>query len=402
MDKRTYTRSELVERALPAVIICIAILTVGAYAQDEQWLQYHSAREVRLVGFSSSYRTLEITTEKPDGVEMPQFQSDDPVFAKWLSPMVQNGYIWIALDRTHKNGLHDNMYIDSNGNGNLSDETAVSAYRTTQNYTYFGPVKVVFQIEDGPVTYHLNFRFYGPADDSRKRLYASAGGWYEGDITVNGDKKHCVLFDYNANGTFNDKSLEPGDSDRIRIAQAGSQDTCFVGNFIEVEGNFYEPEIARDGAFIKLAEAKDIKSGKVRLPESVTGLSAGGENGLFNVKLENGTGSLPVGKYRITEWAVERKDDKGTLWKLQGTQAGGQGDLEIAEGKETELTVGEPIVSSLTSTLREGTYYFNQSLRGRDNERITLIRNGARPQAPKLSIKNKDGTYDRTYSFSYG
>ena len=394
----------MAKRTFPGcvIIIFIALLAITANGQDEQWLQYHSAREVRLVGFSSSYRNLDIVTEKPDGVTLPQFKSDDPVFAKWLSPMVQNGYLWMALDRTHKNGMHDSLYIDSNGDGNLNDETAVPAYRTTQNNTYFGPVKVVFQIEDGPVTYHLNFQFYGTADNSRKRLYASSGGWYEGDVTINGVKKHCVIFDNNANGTFNDKSLEPGDSDRIRIGKESSQDTRFVGNFIEVDDKYFKPEIARDGAFVKLAEANDIKFGKVRLPESVTELSIGGENGLFNVKLENGTGSLPVGKYRITEWAIERKDNKDTLWKLQGTQPGRKADLEIAEDKDTELTVGEPIVSSLTSSLRQGTHYFSQDLRGRDNERITMTRNGARPQAPKLNIKNIDGTYDRTYSFSYG
>ena len=383
------------------VIIGIFVLAIGARAQDEQWLQYHSAREVRLVGFSSGITNLEVTTEKPSEVELPQFKSEEPVFAKWNTPMAQSGYLWIALDKTHKQGMHDILYIDSNGNGRLDDETAVATYRTTQSYAYFGPVKVVFQVEDGPVTYHLNFRFYG-SDASRRRMYASSGGWYEGDITVNGEKQHCVLFDGNANGTFNDKSLEAGKSDRIRIGATSSQDTRFVGNFIEVDGTLYEPEISRDGAYVKLAEAKDVKYGNIRLPESVTQLSAGGENGLFIVKPDNGTGSLPVGKYRINEWALERKDDKGTRWKLQGIQPGQKGDFEIAEAKETELLVGEPIVATLSSTLREGTHYFNQALRGRIGERITLTRNGARPQAPKLNIKSKDGTYDRTYSFSYG
>lgn len=384
------------------VIISLVVLTVGAKAQDEQWLQYHSAREVRLVGFGSSSQNLEIITEKPAGVELPQFKSEDPVFAKWSSPMVQNGHLWIALDRTHKNGMYDNLYIDSNGDGRLKDETAVTTYRTTQKYSYFGPVKVVFQIEDGPVTYHLNFQFYGSADSSRKRLYASSGSWYEGDVTIKGTKKHCVLFDNNANGTFNDKSIETNKSDRIRIGEKSSQDTRFVGNYIKVDGTYFIPEIARDGAYIKLAEAKDIKYGNIRLPESVTEISAGGENGLFIVKPENGIGSLPVGKYRITEWAVERKDDKGTRWKLQGTRSGKEGNVDIAEAKETELLVGEPIVATLASSLREGTHYFDQALRGRDGERIMLTRNGAQPQAPKLAIKSKDGTYDRTYSFSYG
>jgi hypothetical protein len=370
-------------------------------AQEQQWLQYHSAREVRLVGFSSGIRNLEVTTAKPAGVELPQFKSDEPVFAGWSTPMVKGGYLWIALDKTHKQGLYDSLYIDSNGDGNLSDETAITAYRTTQSSTYFGPVKVVFQIEDGPVTYHLNFQFYG-SDDNNKRLYASSGGWYEGDITVNGAKKHCVLFDGNANGTFNDKSLNTGECDYIRIGESSSQDASFVGNFIKIDDTLYEPQIARDGACIKLAEAKDVKYGLVRLPESVTQLSAGGENGLFIVKPENEISSLPVGKYRITNWTVERKDDKGTQWKLQAVWSGGKGDFEVAEAKETELSVGEPIVSSLTSRLQEGTHYFSQALNGRDGERITLTRNGAQPQAPKLNIKSQDGTYDRTYSFSYG
>jgi hypothetical protein len=392
------------KRAFPgyAVIICIALLTIAAHAQDEQWLQYRSAREVNLVGFGSNYRNLEIITEKPDGVALPQFKSESPVFAKWLTPMVQNGYLWIALDRTQKNGMHDKLYIDSNGDGNLSNETAVSAYRTTQNYTYFGPVKVVFQIEDGPVTYHLCFRFYGSADSDTKRLYASSAGWYEGDITVKGAKKHCLLFDYNTNGTFNDKSLIASESDRIRIGQANSQNTRFVGNYIEVDGTYFMPEIARDGACIKLAEAKDVKFGKVRLPESITELSVGGENGLFAVEPENQVASLPVGKYRIVTWVIERKDDKGTSWKLQAIQPNKETDFEIIGDKETKLSIGEPIKSNLTSSLQGSTHYFQQSLRGRNFESISLTRNGARPQAPKLNIKNKNGTYDRTYSFSYG
>ena len=392
MAKNTYIRL--------TVIISLVFLTTCVYAQEQQWLQYHSAREVRLIGFSSGLSNLEVTTEKPAGVELPQFKSDEPIFAKWSTPMVEKGCLWIALDKTHKQGLYDNLYIDSNGDGNLSDETAVMAYRSTQSSTYFGPVKVIFQIEDGPVTYHLNFQFYG--SDDNKRLYASSGGWYEGDITVNDVKKHCVLFDGNANGTFNDKSLNAWESDRIRIGESSSQDASFVGNYIMIDDKLYEPQIARDGACITLAEAKDVKYGLVRLPESVTQLSAGGENGSFIVKPENETASLPVGKYRITNWIVERKDDKGTQWKLQAAWSGGKGDFEITKAKEATLDIGEPIQSSLTSSLREGIHYFSQSLNGRDGERITLTRNGAQPQAPKLNIKSKDGTYDRTYSFSYG
>ena len=213
--------------------ISVLILTSAAGAQDEQWLQYHSEREAqRIIGDMASSR-LEVTSEKPQDVQLPKFKGTQQFFTKWSTPMVESGQLWIALDRTHEQGQWDRLFIDSNGNGHLNDETAITAYRTDQYYTYFGPVKVVFEGEDGPVTYHLNFQFYNRNERSRG-LYVYSGGWYEGDITVAGAKKHCTLIDQNANGTFNDKSLNAAECDRIRIGKKGGRDTCYVGNFIEV------------------------------------------------------------------------------------------------------------------------------------------------------------------------
>lgn len=387
---------------LSLIVISVFILTANVYAQDEQWLQYYSAREVRLAGFSANHKKLEVITDKPAGVELPQFKSKDAIYTKWTTPMVESGYLWLALDKNHERGQHDILYIDSNGNGNLNDETAIRAYRITQNSSYFGSLKVVFQIEDGPVTYHFNLRYYSSGGNRRIRIYTIPGCWYKGDITVDGKKERCVLFDHSVNGTFNDKSLEPDDSDRIRIGEPDNQATRYVGNYIEVGGKLYRPEIARDGAYIKLTGAEDVKFGSVRLPESITEFSAGGENGLFTLKPENRTASLPVGKYKVSDWTVERKDDKDTQWMLTGNQYGGKGYFDIDGAKEVELGIGEPIFSTLEASFRDGTHYFSQSLRGRDGERINLYRNGTRPQAPKLNIKSEDGKYDRTYSFRYG
>ncbi|MHC4144661.1 MAG: hypothetical protein ACYSUD_07780, partial [Planctomycetota bacterium] len=208
--------------------------------------------------------------------------------------------------------------------------------------------------------------------------------------------------DQNVNGTFNDKATEAHECDRIRIGKKDSRDARFVGNFIEVDGVLYRPEIARDGAFIKLTGAEDVKSGTIRLPESITELSAGGENGLFTFKPENGIGSLPAGKYRINYWAVERKDDQGGKWKLKGSLFSKEGSFDITAGAETRLSVGEPIISTIEAQSQKATYSFSHNLKGRLGERIELTRNGSRPRAPKLNIKSKDCAYDRTFSFEYG
>jgi hypothetical protein len=382
-----------------ALGLALLISATPADAQ-EQWLQYYSAREARQIVSDMGLQGLELSTEKPGVVELPEFKTDSPLFAQWSTPMVKSSRIWIALDRTSEHGPHNLLYIDSNCNGHLNDETPVTSYRIEQDRSYFGPIKVVFDGEDGPISYHLNFEFYSREDNTY--IYISSGGWYEGNITVEGAKKHCVLIDYNINGTFNDKSLEPGDCDRIRIGKKDSRDSRFVGNYIEVDGVLYQPEIAQDGAYIKIEKAKDVTFGNIGVPQTITIFAAGGENGLFTVKLEKGIGRLPVGKYRINQWEIERKDEKNNSWKLKGQWFRQKGDFEVTEASQTNLKVGEPITSTLQAREKDSTHYFDQNLVGQLEERIELTRKGAQPRAPKLNIKSKDGSYDRSFAFEYG
>ncbi len=378
----------------------LLILTSPAKAQDEQWLQYHSSRDSwQLLGdIVASYP--EVVSEKPKEIELPDFKGEELFFARWPTPMVASGVLWMAFDRKSRDGPHDLLYMDLNGNGSLADESALEAYERDERNAKFEPVKILFEGEDGPTTYHLNVTFY--RSPNRTSLVLWPAGWYEGAIKVAGTKKHCVLIDHNANGTFNDKSLEANKSDRIRIGEKGDRDTRYVGNFIEVDGTLYKPEIARDGAYIKLSKAEDVKFGNIRLPETIIEFSAGGENGLFTLKPDKGTGSLPVGRYRINYWAIERKDEKGKKWKMQGEGFSNKGNFDITEGAEKSLEIGEPIISTIEPQNRSGTRVFRHNLKGRLGERIELTSDGTRPRAPRLNIKSKDGTYDRTFSFEYG
>lgn len=393
MGKRTYI--------LLTVGIGLLIFASATRAQDEQWLQYHCQREAQRIVGNMGIATPKIRTHKPEGVEMPQFKSQRMYFTQWATPMAPSGKLHIALDRTKEQGRCDRLFIDSNGDGHLNDEDAIKAYRIEQHYTYFGPVKIVFEGEDGPLVYHLNFRLYDYNEQNR-RLYIYSGCWYEGDITVAGVKKHCVLIDQNVNGTFDDKSLEAHKCDRIKIGRKNAADTCYVGNYIDIDGVLYNPEIAQDGAYVILRKAEDVKFGDIQLPETITEFSVGGENGLFTLKPEKGTASLPEGKYRVNYWAIERKDDQGRRWMLKGSSFSNKGSFEINYAKQTQLSIGEPVVSTIRARNTGATYSFSQELKGRLGERIELTRNGARPRAPKLHIKSKDGSYDRSFSFEYG
>ena len=79
-----------------------------------------------------------------------------------------------------------------------------------------------------------------------------------------------------------------------------------------------------------------------------------------------------------------------------------QGLFDISKSKQAELTIGEPIKATLGVQKKNDRYSFDQNVKGSHGENIDIKRNGSRPRAPKLHIKNKDGSYDRSFNFKYG
>ena len=95
---------------------------------------------------------------------------------------------------------------------------------------------MVFKGEDGPITYHLVFRFY-QFDNNAAELLASSGGWYEGMVNFDGVKKHLKLIDGNVNGAFNDMASDPYDSDRVEIEGDKTETNCFWARCWKWTGN---------------------------------------------------------------------------------------------------------------------------------------------------------------------
>jgi hypothetical protein len=395
-------------RFYASTLLLLLVLASVAAAQGEQWLQYRSAAEARQIVGDMNYSYRQFSSAKPEeGVKLPEFKAE-PLFWDWETPMVASGTLWLAFDKSNPNGPYDRLYFDGNANGDLSDDAACEPYRRESSMATFGPVKVVFQTADGPVTYHLTVELR--SDSGQSHCLLTPACWYEGPITVGGVKKHCVLIDYNVNGAFNDKSADFEQCDRIRIGppaslgvgDGGGRDTRFVGNFIEIGDKLYRPEVAKDGAFVILAEATDVSWGTVRVAENITSLGAGGVNGLFIRKPENGVVKLPVGDYRVEHWSIVKNDDRGARWELRGTGLRESAAFTVAADQEKEVPVGEPIYS-LAEYRRSGSFYaFSQRLEGRHGERIELMRNGSQPPPPKLRIRSRDGAYDRGMSFEYG
>ena len=381
-------------------LVAMAAATT-ALAQKEQWLDYHIDREGR------GYRNLTLTTSPPPGIKLPKLNAQ-PYFAHWITPFDPAGR-WLCLDRTKKSGLYDRVYFDTTGNGRLDDKTAIGTWRSDQYSAFFEPVKVVFKGEDGPITYHLVLRFM-QYDVGNANLMSSSGGYYAGKVDMGGKKRRIELIDENVNGTFNDLASDMGDGDCVR-AEGDKLGQRYLGKMLELEGQFYLTEVARDGAFIKLQKAQDVVLGQMRVPEAITEFTALGENGHFVRKPAKGEFTLPAGMYRIHQWKIDRKDAKGAAWELSGNNFDDSARFEAAATKPLSLQVGEPmraVMQIAEPATRPGArevakqVAFSLRFQGRYGETLDIMQGNQRPRGPRLTLTSLDGTYRYTNTFEFG
>ncbi|MBE0535112.1 MAG: leucine-rich repeat domain-containing protein [Phycisphaerae bacterium] len=151
------------------------------------------------------------------------------------------------------------------------------------------------------------------------------------------------------------------------------------------------------------ASAGDSATGKLAWKGEIDSFMVSRKNCFIRVAAADEGVELPAGEYRLAGWESEKKDAEGVRWKMAATsRAADKGAFTINDGQTETLEIGEPVVATLTANKGRSGYTFGQGLTGRMGESISIVREGARPAPPKLHVRNKDGSYDKTFSFEYG
>jgi hypothetical protein len=140
--------------------------------------------------------------------------------------------------------------------------------------------------------------------------------------------------------------------------------------------------------------ADEPQFGRVALPQGMT------------IELHSsitGTGAaaaLPAGRHTVYQWSLRRTDEQGVPWMCQGYVPNSKNGLDVVPQQEMTLSVGEPLVSVVTAVRRGPELTFSHHLEDRSGESVRLYRNGVAAPEPKLRIKNADGSYDQSLSFT--
>ena len=383
-----------------AVFLVNIFLLAAIVSAAPQWLNYCTSDSARDI-LSGSTRNVELSSTKPDGLQLPELKCDSPRFAKWSHKMADEKPRQIILDRQKKYGKYDIMYFDSNGDGAITaDEQYTGKPRDEYNVYYYG-IPAYFETTDGQVTYHLNFYFYSYRSDY-ERLYIQNGCWYESHINIDGTPTKCMLIDSNLNGSFNDIS-ENFDSDRVIIGDGDDKFETRVGKYLEYKNKLYELNVAKDGAYIELAFADNVNYGQLEIPTHVSTFVCGGTYGMFRRdNITDGKVSLPVGQYKVRSWNTSAKDSAGKDWLMGATWYSNDNVFEVKDYDVARIDAGKTVFSTLNVSFNNGAFNFNHQLAGNNGESVTLTKSGNRPDAPKIRIYNRDRTYDRTFSLEYG
>ena len=69
-----------------SLVVTVSSMPPTAAAKEIQWLVFRSAREAGRLTGQMNRRGLDLTDEKPEGVELPEFQNDRPLFGRSRRP----------------------------------------------------------------------------------------------------------------------------------------------------------------------------------------------------------------------------------------------------------------------------------------------------------------------------
>jgi hypothetical protein len=409
--------------------VFFSALAATGFAADDQWLQYKVSENLWQSQTDVRRQPLDLTETAPAGVALPKFTGARQLFAKWPTPMAKDGFRWIALDFPAADEVSCTAYADTNGNGSLADEEGI--VQSADGCGCVGPIKFTFDSPDGAVTYHMLLTHCvdqgqpGAASivalksmPKRHFLFATSACLYEGDVTVDGKKYKCALYDFNCNGTFDDVSADPLQADRIKITTDAAERLHAPGKYIQIGGRLYHPAPSRDGASISFASVGDVPTGRIATAANVGQVALGGENGILYFDMKDGRADVPVGKYALFRWQTDRRDKSGVEWKMSGFDFPQAVTVDVAADAPARLDCGEPAkawigVEKVASGGGGGgggggvgggeDWRAGVCLMGRSGETVKIaMGNGSAPPAPNLRIANADKSYNETYRLEYG
>lgn len=277
-----------------------------------------------------------------------------------------------------KSIAYNRLYFDFNHNGDLTDDKVIEA--EPQQHLVFDR-----NLDGGPQSYaqiqfprinvtidadgtKLDYAFFmrGVVQGARDYSYASiqinAAAYREGEITLDGKKRHVVLIDFNSNGRFDDAikvstayrspegQIYPEQGDMLLVdpdaSNAGlaspydvtsGSNRHYLSKLVNIDDHYYDLKVSPAGDKLTLSDSS-VALGNVTNPNDGFRAVIHGDAGFLRIHGDKGTPvPVPEGQWKLLSYTIDRTGMQAPSEPAEKkAEAGKQGSLLDALAKKME------------------------------------------------------------------
>lgn len=237
---------------------------------------------------------------------------------------------------------YNRLYFDFNHNGDLTDDKPVAGGVGQRNVydaqTYcnleFPRIDVAFDADGVAMNGSFFVRGYINASQEwcNVALQFSAGSYREGEITLDGKKRHVYLVDFNSNGRFDDQTTiikvrrgnnrpeeaypqygdmllidpENDKSNRISPYEVTSADSRhLISKLVDIDGKFYDVKVTPAGDRLALSPA-NVEVGSITNPNANFRAVIYGDQGILKFcGTKDAPVAVPVGDWQLLSYTID-------------------------------------------------------------------------------------------------
>ena len=360
------------QRLVAALLLCLVFIGPQGYGQktdrppsglvlkpgiySAKWEIPKPAKDSR---FDVPVGWAEFHKESPSLKGKPKFASESPLYGYvWLRAYTEHGReILLALDESKGTGKGcDTIYLDINGNRDLSDDPPVSAQKIEkeEKFTHIEfirvasiPVNKLFPgvTNTNPVEMDINL-VYDVSDDGKSaECWGNVWlrGHWRGEVNTNKGKISFRLADFSRNGRYDDRIALLGLPKKYQMGDQVLFDWDANGEFptasrpnpsiegywfssgVSIAGKLYVLTTSRSGDKLKVAHYteptaklsfKVLRIGKV--PITVKGIQVAGNTGLYWLPPDGAPLQVPTGRYALNQVTLNAQGRDGSAWIAMG------------------------------------------------------------------------------------
>ncbi len=385
----------------------------------------------RRVFIPPGIRYLDKGLQPPPGEwKLPEFKSDAPVYS--LLTLAGRKYLLVLDKKDEKSPFYDRLYLDADGNGDLTDDPPVDAPASPRRGPYlfadFPSIDLEIPLPGGKAPYAFTVRAYRRPLPStagkrptrqqwlmRMNVYMTPDCAYAGRMELQGKTYRILMADTNGDGRFGSKEkvligFGRKRADLVYISGTGKinyQDGMEAQGLLGLGDRLFRLRFRRIEGKLLLDPLPEAAA-RLRLPMKVTRLvlaPAGRSAGILWFD-PGGEIALPAGAYRLGSYQALREDDGGNEWILLAAGAKDGPALTAKAGKTLTLRFGEPFVPRVGVYARFPKLLWSRSvaarlsftLLGAGGERVTDIRSmtykkSAVPRSSRSRYRPLEPTY---------